>query len=69
MAFKFTAQAGNNGGTYYVTDVTWGVKDMPTGVGETPYKADQNKAQKMICNGRFVILREGKRYSAMGVEW
>jgi len=70
MAFKFTDLGGTNGIVYYVDDVTWGVKEIPTGMVNVNANDNANRmsnVHKFVNNGKLYILKEGKRYNVLGI--
>jgi len=69
MAFKYTDWGGTNGVVYYVDDVTWGVKDIPTGIQNVNANENANRmsdVHKFVNNGRLYIVKDGKRYNVLG---
>lgn len=65
MAFKFTDMACNNGGTYYVTDVTWGKEQIITDVLNV---RQMKTVRKFFDGSQIIILKDGKRYNLLGIE-
>jgi len=70
MAFKFyDPNGGRNGATYYVDNVTWGVKEIPMGVVNVNANENANRMQdvrKFMNNGQLIIVKDGQRYNALG---
>ncbi len=64
MAFKYTDQACNNGGEYFITDVKWG-EDKTTAL--PAFKANK-KVRKLIQGNRMIIEIEGVRYNVLGAK-
>lgn len=64
MAFKFTDMACNNGGTYYVTDVTWGKEQFITGM---PTIQTTNTVKKFFDGHQIIIIKNGRRYNILGL--
>jgi len=67
MAFRFTDKGGNNGVTYYITDVTWGIG----ATGMINVNANENvnhmsDVHKFVNNGKLYILKDGKQYNILG---
>jgi hypothetical protein len=64
MAFRYKGPNGQKGeATYYIDNVSWGVvqdsaiSDQPSAVGE---------GEKIVRDGRLLILRNGKTYNVLG---
>ncbi len=64
MAFKFTDMACNNGGTYYVTDVTWGKEQFITGM---PTIQTTNPVKKIFDGHQIIIIKNGRHYNILGL--
>lgn len=67
MAFRFVGKLYNNGGTYYIDNVTWGVQELPLST-ETVIDINAPHVQKILRNGQVIIQREGKTYNVLGRE-
>lgn len=69
MAFRFTDMGGNNGVTYYISNVTWGVFS-PSGVENINANDNANRrsdVHKFVNNGQLWIVKDGKRYNLLGM--
>lgn len=64
MAFKYTDQACNNGGEYFVTDVTWGKEQIITGM---PDIQSTNTVKKFFDGRQIIIIKNGRRYNILGM--
>ncbi|MCQ2310544.1 MAG: hypothetical protein MJZ64_02190 [Paludibacteraceae bacterium] len=66
MAFKFTGKAYNNGGNYFLDDVTWGKEEIIT--DDAQHKANELIPVKMLIRNQFIIFKNGIRYNLFGQE-
>lgn len=65
MAFKYTDQACNNGGEYFITDVTWGKENI---IADVPSIQSTNKVTKFFDGRQIIIQKDGKQYNLLGLE-
>ena len=65
MAFRYRGPNGDKGAaTYYIDNVSWGV-EVAEGINPTP-SLPSREGEKILRDGRLLILRNGKTYNVLG---
>ena len=66
MAFRFAGYRHTNAPIYNISNVTWGIELVPTGIEDIILDDSDIKARLVMHEGNVVIIRQGAIYSVDG---